>query len=297
MQAIGCMAFKSISQRLPSVHLILIQVLSLETQFNPLFHIRTPGRYPFTVSVRRVFTNPWQIFMRVLNGALIGVIVAVAGFTMTTAADPDTLPKQSAPNPESSTDAETDTWKSLFDGKTLGLWKPTRFGGEGEVSIQDGTIQIAMGSDMSGITWSGVFPEQHYEISMDASRVDGTDFFCGLTFPVGKNPCSFIVGGWGGGICGLSSIDGLDAARNDTTKWREFKTGQWYAIRVRVSPNTITCWIDDEKMVEQPLKGRTLSIRDEVAASKPLGIASFATTAGIKNIRFRPIDETPSNSK
>lgn len=81
------------------------------------------------------------------------------------------------PNPESSTDAETDTWKSLFDGKTLGLWKPTRFGGEGEVSIQDGTIQIAMGSDMSGITWSGVFPEQHYEISMDASRVDGTDFF------------------------------------------------------------------------------------------------------------------------
>lgn len=235
--------------------------------------------------------------MRVLNDALIGVIVAVLGFTMTTAADPDTLPKQSAPNPESSTDVETDTWKSLFDGKTLGLWKPTRFGGEGEVSIQDGTIQIAMGSDMSGITWSGVFPEQHYEISMDASRVDGTDFFCGLTFPVGKNPCSFIVGGWGGGICGLSSIDGLDAARNDTTKWREFKTGQWYAIRVRVSPNTITCWIDDEKMVEQPLKGRTLSIRDEVAASKPLGIASFATTAGIKNIRFRPIDETPSNSK
>ena len=74
--------------------------------------------------------------MRVLNGALIGVIVAVLGFTMTTAADPDTLPKQSAPNPESSTDAETDTWKSLFDGKTLGLWKPTRFGGEGEVSIQ-----------------------------------------------------------------------------------------------------------------------------------------------------------------
>ena len=185
--------------------------------------------------------------------------------------------------------AKADGWRPLFDGKALGQWKPTGFGGEGEVVVEDGAIKIGMGADLSGITWGGEVPRQDYEISLDAQRADGNDFFCGLTFPVGQDPCSFIVGGWGGGVVGLSSIDGEDAAHNATTSFKEFKTGRWYTIRVRVSPERIVCFIDDEQVVDQPLADKKLSIRDEVSPSKPLGIATYATTALVKNIRWRPL--------
>jgi hypothetical protein len=185
--------------------------------------------------------------------------------------------------------AKADGWRPLFDGKALGQWKPTGFGGEGEVVVEAGAIKIGMGADLSGITWGGEVPRQDYEISLDAQRADGNDFFCGLTFPVGQDPCSFIVGGWGGGVVGLSSIDGEDAAHNATTSFKEFKTGRWYTIRVRVSPERIVCFIDDEQVVDQPLADKKLSIRDEVSPSKPLGIATYATTALVKNIRWRPL--------
>jgi len=183
-----------------------------------------------------------------------------------------------------------DGWKGLFDGESLGRWKRTSFGGEGEVSVADGAIRIERGSDLSGITWTGDVPRQDYEIELEARRVEGNDFFCGLTFPVGDEPCSFIVGGWGGGVVGLSSIDGQDAAHNQTTTFREFETGRWYAVRVRVTPERIGCWLDDEQVVDQKIAGRIVSIRNEVFPSKPLGIATFATVAEVRNIRWRPVE-------
>ena len=186
--------------------------------------------------------------------------------------------------------AAPEGWRSLFDGRTLGRWRSTRFGGEGEVGVDEGVLRIGMGADLSGVTWDGEFPRHEYEIALEAQRADGNDFFCGLTFPVGDDPCSFIVGGWGGGVVGLSSIDGQDAAHNDTTSYREFKTGRWYAIRVRVEKERITCWIDDKQVVDQPLAGHVLSIREEVAPSRPLGIATYATTALVRGIRWRPLE-------
>jgi hypothetical protein len=47
-------------------------------------------------------------------------------------------------------------------------------------------------------------------------------------------------------------------------------------------------------MLDQPLAGRKLSIRDEVIPSKPLGIATYATTALVKNIRWRPLPAGPA---
>jgi len=186
-------------------------------------------------------------------------------------------------------DGKAAGWRPLFDGRSLDGWKPTPFGGEGEVTVADGAIAIARGSEMSGITWTNDVPRQDYEIALEARRVDGFDFFCGLTFPVGDDACSFIVGGWGGAVVGLSSIDGADASSNDTTSIRSFKNGRWYAVRVRVSPARIECFLDDERVVDQPLAGRTLSIRDEVVPSKPLGIATYATAAEVRGIRWRPL--------
>lgn len=182
-------------------------------------------------------------------------------------------------------------WQPLFDGKTLGKWKPSDFGGGGEASVVDGAIRIDVGADLSGITWSGEFPRDDYEIELEARRVEGGDFFCGLTFPVGKDPCSFIVGGWGGGVVGLSSIDGEDAANNATTTVQEFKTGRWYVVRVRVTPERIVCFLDGRQVVDQRREGRMISIRESVAPSKPLGIATYATVGELRNIRWRPVEK------
>ena len=111
-----------------------------------------------------------------------------------------------------------------------------------------------------------------------------------MTFPVGADPCSLIVGGWGGTVVGLSSIDGYDAANNETARGMEFKDKQWYAIRVRVTKESIQCWIDDKRVVDLDLKGRKISIRPEVELSKPFGITSWRTSAALKNIKVRKLD-------
>jgi hypothetical protein len=187
-------------------------------------------------------------------------------------------------------------WRALFDGAALGQWRPTSFGGEGEVEIIDGAIRIGMGADLSGITWDGEFPTQSYELALDARRVDGNDFFCGITFPVGDASCSLILGGWGGAVTGLSSIDGFDAAHNDTTLVRDYETGRWYAVTLRVTPETIECFIDGEPIIEQPLEGRRLSIRDEVIPSRPLGVATYATTGEVRRLRWRPMGAGPAEA-
>ncbi|MFM8733596.1 MAG: DUF1080 domain-containing protein [Pirellulales bacterium] len=189
---------------------------------------------------------------------------------------------------------EAAAWKPLFDGTTLGAWKPTPFGGEGEVRVADGAIVVPMGATLSGITWAGEFPRTGYEIELQARRVEGSDFFCGLTFPVGDSCCSLILGGWGGSVTGLSCLDGRDAADNETTDTRNFTRGHWYAVRVRVTPARIECLLDGEPLVEQNIEGRRISVRDEVAASQPLGIATYATTGEFRGIRWRPLPaETP----
>ena len=182
-------------------------------------------------------------------------------------------------------------WKSLFDGEEIGRWKRSEFGGDGDLTVEDGSLRIGRGSDLSGITWTGEFPKQDYEVALQAQRVDGGDFFCGLTFPVGEEHCSLIVGGWGGGLVGLSSIDGADASENSSSSSREFKNGRWYDVRVRVSKERIECFLDDERIIDQPLVGHRVSIRGDIAASLPLGIATYATTARIRNIRWRPLGD------
>jgi hypothetical protein len=188
-------------------------------------------------------------------------------------------------------------WRSLFDGERLGDWKVTPFGGEGEVGVVEGAIRIGMGADLSGITWQGEFPEQSYEIALEARRVDGNDFFCGLTFPVGDDACSLILGGWGGAVTGLSSIDGHDAADNGTTQMKAYEADQWYDVVVRVTPERIECFLDGEPIIDQPLEGHTVSIRAEVEPSRPLGISTYATTGEVRKIRWRPLADKARGSQ
>lgn len=177
---------------------------------------------------------------------------------------------------------------TLFDGRTLTGWLPTDFAGRGSVSVSNAQIHLGMGH-MTGITWTNPVPRMNYEISFEAMRVDGSDFFCGLTFPVGENPCSFIVGGWGGGVVGLSSIDSEDASQNETTTYMNFANNKWFHIRLRVEPDKIQAWIDDDQVVNLETKDKTFSIRLEMESSRPLGIATWNTAAALKNLRMKKL--------
>ncbi|HRX79226.1 MAG: DUF1080 domain-containing protein [Planctomycetaceae bacterium] len=183
------------------------------------------------------------------------------------------------------------SWKPLFDGKTLDGWKITNFGGEGEVTVEDGSIILEYGSSLTGITYDGTFPKTNYEITLEARRLDGTDFFCGMTFPVAESHCSLILGGWGGAVVGLSSIDGHDASENETTQYKKFEAEQWYKIRLRVTPERIEAWIDDKVWVDQDIKGRKITTRSEVNLSKPFGISAYETRSALRKLQIRELAE------
>ena len=166
----------------------------------------------------------------------------------------------------------------LFDGKTLTNWKSTEFGGEGEVYVQDGVLGYDMGNPLTGITWTGAkLPTVNYEVRFEARKVRGGDFFCALTFPVQDNYQTLVLGGWGGAVIGLSSINGYDASENETTDYYTFKKEQWYKVHVKVTDKTIQSWIDGESINEVEYAGKRLSTRIEVDPSKPFGVCSFET--------------------
>jgi hypothetical protein len=177
----------------------------------------------------------------------------------------------------------------LFNGTNLEGWEITTFGPQGAVYVSGGSIILGMGDGCTGITWKKEFPSDNYEVTLEAKRIQGTDFFCGMTFTVGKSPCTLVVGGWGGTLVGLSSINGRDASENETRTLRKFEKDQWYAIRLRVAEGSIKAWIDDEMVVDFTIGGKQLSVRPEVELSRPFGIASWVTTAAIRNIRVERI--------
>jgi hypothetical protein len=178
---------------------------------------------------------------------------------------------------------------SLFDGKTLNGWEITNFGPQGPVYVSGGSIFLGIGDGCTGITWKKDFPETDYKVTLDARRLSGNDFFCGMTFPVGKEPCTLIVGGWGGTVVGLSSIDGYDASENETTEVMVFEKEKWYNICLVVKSDTIKAFINDIQVVDFVKGNKTLSVRPEVELSRPFGIASWYTTAELRNIKVENI--------
>jgi len=184
-------------------------------------------------------------------------------------------------------------WIALFDGKSLAGWKVTDFGGEGEVLVNEGEIVMKMGQPLTGITWKDgdKIPTDNFEITLQARKRKGDDFFCGLTFPVRDSHATFVVGGWAGTVVGLSSINGQDASENETTQYEKFDQNKWYAIRIRVADGTIGCWLDGKQMVDVELKDNRISTRIEVDPNKPLGICCYNTESGLKDIKLRRIPD------
>ena len=183
-------------------------------------------------------------------------------------------------------------WKPLFDGKGLGQWRDTPFARSKPVKVDAGAIALAAGQPLTGVTWAGEFPKTGYELRFEAARFQGNDFFASVTFPAGGNHATWVLGGWGGDIVGISSIDGWDASDNETRNYVTFETGRWYSFRLQVTDERIQAWIDGERIVNVPIRGRAISMRrGEIELSIPLGFASYNTAGAVRKIEWRPVAE------
>ena len=221
-----------------------------------------------------------SIRLRVFPKVGLSALILVLGGLLSACAD--------GGDPE--TPSAAPSWRELFDTESLGSWESTPFGGEAEVSVESGRIQMGQGSPLTGIHLSDCpLPDRDYEVLVVARRALGTDFFCGLTFPVLGAHLTLVVGGWGGSLVGLSCIDGEDASENETCCYQSFKTDIDYTIRLRLKGTQFTASVDDEVLIDLDLEGRRLELRPEVLLSRPFGIASFTTWAEISRIAWRPL--------
>jgi len=184
----------------------------------------------------------------------------------------------------------------LFDGKDLGKWKKTSFGGEGDVFVNEsGHLEFGFGAVITGVNWGEEAPlKTNYEISLEAMKLDGNDFFIALTFPVKESHATFVVGGWGGGVVGISCVDDLNASENETMSIEGFENDVWYKIRVQVTDDQLQAWIDDDQKVALDLEGRKISLLPgDIELSVPIGIAAYQTRAQYRNIVLRKLPATP----
>lgn len=185
----------------------------------------------------------------------------------------------------------------LFNGKSLDDWESVDVGGSGEVGLEGGLMIINQGENVSGAIYkkAASLPTTNYEITLEAKRMQGVDFFVGLTFPVGdlKHCATLICGGWGGSVTGISCIDGMDASDNNTSSYQRYKDDEWYAIRLRVTPKNLSVWLGDKQIIDEDIEGKKISVRPgPIESYLPLSLTTFNTMAAIRSVKLTPITET-----
>lgn len=182
----------------------------------------------------------------------------------------------------------------LFNGKSLDDWETVDVGGSGIVELEGGVMIINQGENVSGAVYkkAAALPTTNYEITLEAKRLQGVDFFIGLTFPVGAlDKCATLIGGgWGGSVTGISSIDGYDASDNNTSTYQRYKDDEWYAIKLRVTPENLSVWLGDKQIIDEDIAGKKISVRPGPMESYlPLSLTTFNTTAAIRNVKLTPV--------
>ncbi|MGI9516504.1 MAG: 3-keto-disaccharide hydrolase [Pirellulaceae bacterium] len=182
-------------------------------------------------------------------------------------------------------------FQPLFDGQSLAGWKIADFGGRDDVEVRDGEIVVGMGYPLAGIIFDGDPPAvDNYVLELSACKREGTDFFCCVTFPVRDQSCSFVLGGWGGTVTGISSVNGELASDNATRTLRRYERDRWYHVRITVQGNQLVCHIDDEQVVDLDLQDVELTVHPALEHCQPFSICAFETRASWKDIRIARIE-------
>lgn len=182
-------------------------------------------------------------------------------------------------------------WRPLLKEKSLEGWEKTNFGGEGPVDLNEqGDVVMGFGEPLTGIHYTLPFPTTRYEIRWEANRLEGSDFMACLTVPIGESHCSFICGGWGGGLIGISSIDSNDASENQTTQFKDLKNGEWYRFCLRLDDKKLAVKMNDEQIISVDRANKRFSIRAEVSPSRPMGYCVFKSKVAVRGLQYRELD-------
>ena len=183
----------------------------------------------------------------------------------------------------------------LFNGKDLTGWKVAPFRDGGAVSVvSNGIVECGVGIPLSGIAYTNTPPIMNYELSLEALRAEGSDFFVALTIPIVTNFCTVVIGGWGGSLCGISSVDYADASENQWAEGVRFENNRWYTLRVRVTPGVLQVFLDKDlytARVEFESSSRFSLRSGDIDKTKPLGLATFRSRALWRNFTLTPITE------
>ncbi|WP_435007617.1 3-keto-disaccharide hydrolase [Tundrisphaera lichenicola] len=180
----------------------------------------------------------------------------------------------------------------LFDGKSLDGWKKVESYKAGEAKVEDGAIVLEKGGPMTAIASTRPdLPKTNYELSFEARRTSGDDFFAAATFPVGGSFLTLVNGGWGGSITGLSSINGADASENETNRFVKYENGTWYKFRVVVTDSVVRCQVDGKEIIALDYEGQQVKTRLEVRNCQPLGFASWRSGGEVRAIEVRPLSD------
>jgi len=180
---------------------------------------------------------------------------------------------------------------SLLESAHAASWAQAGIPDEGAVRVQDGELALQTGQPMTGArftAWeSAGLPGAYYAIEYEAMRVEGRDIFGMVTFPVSSHNAhaTFVLGGWGGTVTGISSIDYSDAGENTTRGEQRFENNRWYRVRVEVRPDDLRAWVDGLIVVNASIKGRKVGLRPGyIDHCLPFGFATWGTSARMRSL-------------
>jgi hypothetical protein len=179
----------------------------------------------------------------------------------------------------------------LLDDQHAALWEPAGIPDEGMVSVTKGEITLSTGLPMTGCKfapWSTLgLPGMDYAISYEAMRLEGDDIFGMCTFPVASHEAhaTFVIGGWGGTLTGISSIDFKDASENSTRAEQRFANNVWQRVRIEVRPAEIRAFVNDRLVVNVSIKGRRVTLRPGfIDHCLPFGFATWNTVGKVRGV-------------
>ncbi len=178
-------------------------------------------------------------------------------------------------------------------GSTL-AWAPLKtdaYETAGPTKVTDTQITLHAGKPYAGVRWTGTAPTDNYELSLEATRTKGNDIFCGIFFPVGTNHCSLILGGWGNSLVGLSMVDDLSAAENETAYPETFTNSVWTKVVLRVTPKLILAEVDGKQAIELEREFHRVSPYLGLEFFEPLGLFTYESDAIIRNVHLRKLPE------
>lgn len=161
----------------------------------------------------------------------------------------------------------------------------------GAVTLTDGVLRLGEGKPMTGVAYIAKepLPVKDYEVSFEARRIEGENFFAALTFPVRDQDtaATWVIGGWGGKCVGISCLQFQAADENETTNWIEFETAKWYRFRLQVRDDRLTGFVEDKQIFDANTEGKKITMRfGDIEFCRPLGLATYSTVGEIKNLKI-----------